>query len=221
MLHEGALAADAAYQVDTADVATPGSAKVETWVSFSEKDDIIAAVNPAFVADVSRPLQVNVQLARLRSDGEYASTATPRLKTNLLPTGIGTIGLAVAGGVTYDADANNVVSGTIYVPATYRLSHRTRVNVNLGWLRDRVNGADHATYGLGMDVRTSDNVWTLTGELFGQAVKPAPPGENQPRYQLGVRWRPVDPYSVDLVYGHNLIGEGRNWLTIAAVVRFR
>ena len=215
------LAADAAYQVDAADVATPGSCKVETWVSFSEADDFIAAVNPTCVADVSRPLQVSVQFARLRSEDEYTSTATPKLKTNLLPTGIGKIGVAIAGGVTYDFNADDMIAASIYLPATLRLSHQTRVNVNLGWLKDRVFKQDYGTYGVGVDWRTDDNVWTLTSEVFGQAVAPAPPGANQPRYQLGVRYRPVDPYSVDLVYGRNLIGEGRNWLTVAAVVRFR
>jgi hypothetical protein len=72
-----------------------------------------------------------------------------------------------------------------------------------------------------MDLRTSDNVWTLTAEVFGQAVKPAAPGENQPRYQLGMRYRPVEPFNIDLIYGRNLVGDERDWLTVSVTARFR
>ena len=155
------------------------------------------------------------------SQDEYNSTVTPKVKTNLVPNAIGKLGVAAAAGVTYDFSAQDSTAVFAYLPATLRLSETARINFDFGWLRDRVFGADYATYGAGVDLRTRDNVWTLTGELFGQAVAPARPGANQPRYQLGLRYRPIDPFNVDLIYGRNLIGEGRNWLTVATIVRFR
>ena len=217
----GVLAAGAAYQVDTAEVSAAGSCKVEAWFSSSSGRDAIAAVNPACVADLSRPVELGAQLARGRSEGEYNSTATPKVKTNLVPSAIGKLGVAVAGGATYDFSARDTTALFANLPATLRLSDNARVNLNVGWLRDRALRSDYGTYGVGADLRTSDNVWTLTGEMFGQAAAPAAPGANQPRYQLGVRYRPVDPFNVDLIYGRNLTGEGRNWLTVSTIIRFR
>jgi hypothetical protein len=166
-------------------------------------------------------VEIGAQLARLRSDGESNTTLTPKLKSKVIPSAIGKLGVAVAVGATYDFTDNDVSSLFANLPATLRLSNIARINLDLGWLRDRAAGADHATYGAGVDLRTADNVWTLTAEIFGQGVKPTAPGENQPRYQLGVRYRPIDPFNVDLIYGRNLIGEGRNWLTVSTIVRFR
>src|SRR5262245_61823281 len=219
IFNEAALAAGAAYQVDTSEVSEKGACKVEAWYSASEGKDAIAAAAPSCV--VASDVEVGAQFARGRDDGEYTTTVTPKVKTKLLPSGIGKPGLAIAAGFTYDSTERDTTSFFAYLPSTTRLSNILRINLNLGWLRDRINQADHATYGVGVDLRTPDNVWTLTAEMFGQAVKPAPAGENQPRYQLGVRWRPIDEWNIDLIYGHNLIGESRNWLTLATIIRFR
>ena len=69
-------------------------------------------------------------------------------------------------------------------------------------------------------MRTHDNVWTLTGELFGQIGSADDSNVVRPRLQTGIRYRPIDEFSVDLIYGHNITGEGANWLTLAAVIRF-
>jgi hypothetical protein len=214
-------AAGAAYQVDTAEISEPGSCKLETWLSAAASGDRIAAANGACVADLGHSTEFGLQLARARSDDEYGNTATPKIKTRLASGAIGTWGLALAGGAIYDASAGDVTALFAYLPATLRLSEIARINVNAGWLRDRSSGDDHGTYGVGVDLRTRDNVWTLTGEIFGQAVAPAPPGENQPRYQLGVRYRPVERFNMDMVYGRNLVGDGGNWVTVSATVRFR
>jgi len=170
---------------------------------------------------VARDIELGAQLARGRDDGEYNTTLTPKLKAKLRDSGVGRFGFAVAAGATYGFAANDATSLFAYVPATVRLSNIARVNLNLGYLRDRAGGENHGTYGAAFDLRTPDNLWTLTGEVFGQAVKPAAAGENQPRYQLGVRYRPVDPFNIDLIYGRNLFGEGRDWLTVSVTMRFR
>jgi hypothetical protein len=79
----------------------------------------------------------------------------------------------------------------------------------------------YATYGAGVDWRTPDNVWTLTAEVFGQlGARQDAIGVTEPRFQVGLRWRPIDDFNVDLIYGRNIYGENANWITLATVVRF-
>ena len=97
-----------------------------------------------------------------------------------------------------------------------------RINLNTGWTWDRLADRHYWTYGAGLDLRTPDNVWTVTAEVFGQAgpTDPDSPYVVRPRAQVGLRWRPVDHFNIDLIYGHNLNGENANWITIATVIRF-
>ena len=107
-------------------------------------------------------------------------------------------------------------------PATMRLSNVMRINVNAGWAWDRLADIHYATYAAGVDWRTPDNVWTFTAEVFGQIGKAIldGPGETRPRFQTGLRWRPIDRWNVDLIYGRNLYGENANWITLATILRF-
>ncbi|MFL5049773.1 MAG: hypothetical protein ACJ8D4_06655, partial [Xanthobacteraceae bacterium] len=66
----------------------------------------------------------------------------------------------------------------------------------------------------------SDNVWTLTAEVFGQAGSAEINSVVQPRFQAGLRFRPVDRFNIDLIYGRNIAGENANWVTVATVIRF-
>jgi hypothetical protein len=73
-------------------------------------------------------------------------------------------------------------------------------------------------------LRTPDNVWTVTAEVFGALGASQPDdarGELRPRWQVGLRWRPVDDFNLDLIYGRNLLGESANWITLASTVRFK
>jgi hypothetical protein len=230
LISREAAAAGAAYQVDTAEVSEPGACKIESWVSAAANHDVFAAVAPACVVDVFRPFELSVQLSRARADAEWASGATPKLKTNLVPTAIGAWGVAVSGQTSYDLITGENTALFATVPATLRLSEVVRINLNGGWQWDRLIDRHYLTYGAGFDWRTPDNMWTLTAEVFGQiavtrlalAPEDAVPatGVTEPRFQLGLRWRPVDRFNIDLIYGRNLTGENANWITLATVVRF-
>jgi hypothetical protein len=216
-----ALAAGAAYQVDTADVSEVGACKVESWASFAASHDFIGASAPACVFDLGRPVEVSSQFNRLRQSDEWASIATPKLKTNLIPTAVGSWGLAATAQSTYDLISGANLATAATLPATFRFSDVVRVNLNAGWLWDRVADKHYLTYGAGLDWRTPDNVWTLTGEVFGQTGNSAEDsGTVRPRFQLGLRWRPVDRFNIDIIYGRNLGGEQSNWITLANTIRF-
>jgi hypothetical protein len=216
-----ARAAGAAYQVDTAEVSEPGSCKVESWVSSADNRDLIASVAPACVVNVFRPVEISAQFSRTRADGEWGTGAAPKLKTNLIPTAIGSWGVAISAIASYDLITGENAAFSVTVPATLRVSNVVRINLNAGWQRDRTVNHDYFTYGAGFDWRTPDNVWTLTGEVFGQIGAAEERGTVEPRFQLGLRYRPVDAFNIDLIYGRNLAGERANWITLATVMRFK
>src|SRR4029450_2540522 len=90
-------AAGAAYVVDTADVSEPGACKVESWISTASNRDFFAATTPTCVVDVFRPMELSSQLIRTRADAEWTSGIAPKIKTNLVPTAIGSGGIAISG----------------------------------------------------------------------------------------------------------------------------
>ena len=216
-----ARAAGAAYQVDTAEVSEPGSCKVESWVSSADNRDLIASVAPSCVVNVFRPVEISAQFTRAHFDGEWGTGAAPKLKTNLIPTAIGSWGVALTAIAAYDLITKENLGYSVTVPATLRLSNVVRINLNAGWLRDRTANHDYFTYGAGFDWRTPDNVWTLTGEVFGLLGAAEERGAVDPRFQLGLRYRPADAFNIDLIYGRNLAGERANWITLATIVRFK
>ena len=137
------------------------------------------------------------------------------MKTNIVPTAIGSWGVAISATASYDLLTRENTALFVTVPATLRVSNVVRINLNAGWQLDRVTNHNYFTYGAGFDWRTPDNVWTLTGEVFGQAgAGLEQPGLVEPRFQLGLRYRPVDLFNIDLIYGRNLAGERANWITL-------
>ena len=56
------------------------------------------------------------------------------------------------------------------------------------------------------------------GVWAGRPNRNTPPC--QPRLQTGLRYRPNEIFSVDLIYGHNITGENANWITVGTTIRF-
>lgn len=216
-------AAGTAYGVDTAEVSEAGSCKIESWLSWASNQDFLGVANPSCVVGLGRDVEVSAQIQRSRQDGDWGTTVAPKLKTNLIPSAIGRFGVAVAAGAMYDALGNEMTGYYAYVPATLRLSEVMRINLNAGWLWDHAANRHYFTYGAGFDLRTPDNVWTLTAEIFGQLGGITEDESRtliQPRFQVGVRWRPIDRFSLDVIYGRNITGENANWITVATSIRF-
>jgi hypothetical protein len=216
-----ARAAGAAYQVDTAEISEAGNCKVETWASFARNGDRFLAASPACSVPFTRPLELSAQFNGSKSEGDWDSAVTPKIKMNLLESAILKPGIAVSGTFTYDFVTGDVSTVNFTVPVTLRLNNVVRININGGWMLDRTVERQYLTYGVGVDWRTPDNVWTLTAEVFGQTANQAEISSvTQPRFQVGLRWRPVDRWNVDAIWGRNLYGENSNWFTLATVLRF-
>lgn len=216
-----ARAAGTAYAVDTAETTEAGACKIESWISLARNRDLFAAVNPACGVELGAPLELSTQLSRSRSDGEWGTALTPKVKVKLVPTEIGRFGWAATVTSAYDTANGENTSVAFALPGTLRVSEVVRININAGWLWDRTVDRQYLTYGLGLDVRTPDNVWTVTAEAFGQLGSAMEQSSlTQPRFQLGLRYRPVDAFSVDLILGRNITGESSTWITAGTTIRF-
>ena len=107
------------------------------------------------------------------------------------------------------------------LPNYYRINRviHERINAIAGWLWDRTVDRHYLTYGLGFDWKLTDTLqWTI--ETFGQAGTSDTPSAVRPRFQTGMRYRPNEIFSVDVIYGRNISGENANWITIGTTIRF-
>ena len=214
-----ASAANGAYAVDAADISDVGSCKVESWLQAATNTDFSAVANPTCAVNIFRPVELSMQTVRSRSDGDWSNTIAPKAKWNIAPTGVGRLGYSFYAGGSFDALTGENLTAFAVVPATYRLSENMRINVNAGWLWDRTVDRHYLTYGVGFDWKFTEVLqWTI--EAFGQAGATDTPSVVRPRFQTGVRYRPNEIFSVDLIYGHNISGENANWITIGTTVRF-
>jgi hypothetical protein len=214
-----AQAANGAYAVDAADISDVGSCKIESWLQTATNTDFNAVANPSCAVNIFRPVELSVQTVASRSDGEWGTSFAPKAKWNIAPTGIGRLGYSFYAGGSFDAVTGENLTAFAVVPATYRLSEVTRINVNVGWLWDRMADRHYLTYGIGYDWKFTQTLqWTI--EAFGQAGATDTPSVVRPRFQTGVRYRPNEIFSVDLIYGHNITGENAHWITLGTTVRF-
>jgi hypothetical protein len=214
-----AVAANGAYAVDAADISETGSCKLESWLSSAANTDFSAVANPSCVVDPFRPVELSLLTNTARSDGDWSTSIAPKAKTNLVPTGVGKLGLAFSVGGSFDALTGDNTSAFAAVPATWRLSETMRINVNAGWLWDRSVDRHYLSYGVGFDWKFTE-VLQLTVETFGLAGTSDSPGVVRPRFQTGVRYRPNEIFSLDVIYGRNISGEESNWITVGTTIRF-
>ena len=216
---DDARAANGAFAVDAADISEVGSCKVESWISAASNTDFSAVANPSCVVDPFKPVELSLLTNRFRSDGDWSTTIAPKAKTNLVPTRIGRFGFSFYAGGQFDALTGENLSAFAVVPATYRLSETMRINLNGGWLWDRMADRHYLTYGVGFDWKFTDVLqWTI--ETFSQVGASDRPSVVRPRFQTGVRYRPNEIFSVDVIYGRNIAGENANWITIGTTIRF-
>jgi hypothetical protein len=217
-----ARAANNAYAVDAADISETGSCKIESWLSSATNTDFSAVANPSCVVDPFklRPVELSMLTNRSRSDGEWSTAIAPKAKMNLAPTGVGKLGVSFYAAGAFDAVTGENLTVAAVIPATYRLSETMRINANGGWLWDRTSDRHYFTYGLGFDWKFTDTLqWTI--EAFGQAGSANDvPSTVRPRLQTGLRYRPNEIFSVDIIFGHNITGEGASWLTLGTTIRF-
>lgn len=219
-LHGAAHAAGGAYVVDDVNVDEPGACKIESWLAFAGNRDFAAVTTPTCIVSLIRPTELTVQAARFRADGVWGTALAPKFKTNIVPAAVGTFGLALEGGAVFDLTTGVHATSFLFVPVTYSLSDSFRINVNAGWQHDAVHRHHFASYGLGFEWNFVKPL-TLIGEVFGLAGRhDGPRPVTQPRFQVGLRYTPVDTADIDLIFGRNVAGENANWVTLGLNLRF-
>lgn len=225
-----AWAAGGAFAVDDSETGKPGECKVESWLSVATNDagDLIASISPACVVDLGRFIEIGGQVQRTKSDGEWGTSAGVKAKTNLLPAGSYKVGLGLSGGINFDLLTHEASSYFIIVPATLTITEELRVNLNGGWLHERDGKLDWFTWGAGFEWNFIKPL-TLIAEIYGQAGRlkavaigeaPSSNSVRSPRMQAGLRITPSDKLDLDLIYGHNIMGENAHWFTAGLNLRF-
>lgn len=210
-----AQAAGGAFAVDDVEVGAVGSCKVESWVSFASNRDFVGVTSPACVVNLGRPVEIAAQFQRFSAGNVWGTSATLKAKTNLIPVEPTKIGLGLSGGVTFDILTGDATTVFVVVPVTFQVTEQVRVNVNGGWAWDPTAAQNVATVGAGFEWNFVKPL-TLIGEVFAVAG----PGQSNPRFQLGLRYMPVDYLDFDLIYGRNIAGEDANWITLGLNVRW-
>ncbi|MSP31349.1 MAG: hypothetical protein EXR03_00805 [Pseudolabrys sp.] len=221
-------AADGAFAVDDVEVGKPGECKIESWASAATNHDFTAVTSPACVVKLGIPVELGAQLQRSRGDGVWGTSGTLKAKTNLIPVENHPFGLGISGGSTWDLITGAHTGGFINVPVTFQIQEKLRINVNGGWLYDNAAKIHYLTWGAGLEWNFVKPL-TLIGEVYGQAGRlsavgkdeaPAPNSIREPRTQIGLRVTPQDNVDLDLIWGHNIIGENAQWLTLGVNLRF-
>jgi hypothetical protein len=216
-------AASGAFAVDDAEIDRAGACKVESWLSAAAKGDRVGTVSPSCTVDLGRVVEINPQFQRARSGGVWDTALAFQGKTNLLPVGIGSLGLALKGAPTFDFTGGQIAGGYLTVPATYQFSERFKININCGWLYERDPDWHWFTWGAGFEWKLAETLpLMLIGEAFGQAGHRAStaPKLHHPRAQLGLRYTPIETLDFDVIYGRNINGENAHWITVGLNVRF-
>ncbi len=184
-------------------------------------------VQPACVANIGRPVELSAAFVRLREGGEWGTDALVKAKTNLIPVEQGKVGLGLFGALAFDLKTGENTDVLVVVPATWQISEQFKINVNGGWLWDRVADRHRLAWGAGFEWNFVKPV-TLIAEVFGFAGElpavvegepPPPRSITQPRFQAGLRFTPHEKIDLDLIYGRNIFGENANWFTIGLNVR--
>jgi hypothetical protein len=213
LLSANVHAAGGPYVVDDATIGDVGECKVESWVSVASNGDFIGVTQPACVVRIGVPVEFQTTFQPARTNGEWATFAGVRGKFILLREGANNPAVAMAIGTLFDA-TNGENLTFVNVPLTIKVRDDFRLNVNAGWLRDTIDETNHLTWGgsVEWDFRKS---WTLITEVFGLTGH-----KSEPRMQGGLRYSPTKSIDLDVIYGHNLIGEKENWITAGVTARF-
>ena len=205
-----ASSADAARPMITDDARTvdPKACQVESWVR-SNRDSTEYWALPA--CNFTGNLEVTFGGARTHDDSGtrttdvvlQAKTLFRKLETNSWSWGLG------GGTIRHPPEHGPAGDLYAYVPVTFSLrDDRTFVHTNIGWLRQKEDGRNRMTWGLGSETELTQRAW-LIAEAYGQ-------NEGRPFYQMGVRyWIVPNRVQTDATYGNRFGRDsGERWFSV-------
>ncbi len=142
-----ALAANGGVAVDDTDMDPVGKCKVDSWASFADNRDRLGVVSPGCVFDFGRPVDITFGFVRGRSDGAWESGATVKLRTLIVPGGVGQWSLLFSAAAAYNITTNELADVLINIPATFQVVENLKINLNAGWLHNLPNERNWAHLG--------------------------------------------------------------------------
>jgi hypothetical protein len=216
-----ASAANGALAVDDTDVDPVGTCKVDSWISFASNSDRLGVTSPGCVFDLGQPIDVTLGFARARDDGEWSTTGAAKLRTLVVPGGVGKFSLLFSTGAIFDLRTGELSNALVNIPVTFQALENLKFNVNGGWLYDHVTKLHWGTWGASVDWSVNDRI-SLIGEVFGLfgSREQDRPLANDPRGQFAVRFKPRETVDFDVIYGRNITGQKAHWITFGLNVRF-
>jgi hypothetical protein len=224
-------AADGGFVVEDAEVGKPGSCKAEAWGSGADNRDAIMVAAPSCVFNLGRPVELGASFVRFREGDEWGTEMVLKGKTQLFESG--KLSAAVNFDTAFDLLSGRNSAIAAVVPLTYEFTEQFKLNVNAGWLWNRIEDQHSFIWGVGAEFKPIDKV-TLIAEVFGEIgprtkqlvfeedaiLLEIGPRLKWPAFQAGLRYTPLPAFDIDLIYGRNILGVDANWFTIGVNVRF-
>lgn len=205
------FAAGGAYVVDDSEIGAAGECKLETWAATARDRERSFFAAPACVVSF---VEVGAALERSRADGAWATSVSPKAKATLLPVERHGVGVGIAAGAGIATRTHKADTLAAQIPVSFQPVPEARVNLNIGWERDRTVPRDSTTFGAGTDVQIHESL-TAIAEVFGRDHGA------RPGMQLGIRPTLLDGrLDLDLILGRNVTQARSNRLTLGATLRF-
>ncbi len=200
------------YAVDDSGIATPGRAKLESWVSFGDNGDFVSVISPGVTFAALPRVEFELTFERNRQNRDWSTTLAPAMKIALFDPDRHGAGVALSIGSGHAGVLRRADTLYAVVPVTVPVAERFNIHLNGGVERDRDAGETGMVWGLAGQY-AFDRL-ELIAEMFG--------GESgRPGFQAGIRpFLSGGDVALELVYGNNLDGERAHWLTIGLSLEF-
>jgi hypothetical protein len=205
-------------RVEDADIDKPGSCKAQSWASFDGGHGFRAAGAAACGAEIGRPVELELEFERERSGREWSSAIGIEAKTQVWQGG--KVAIAIQGGSGFDLSGGQLELLFVRAPVSLELREGFRVNLNIGWRYDADDRWHSLVYGAGFEWKVERTI-AIVGEIFARVGRhdPEQPYATRPETQFGFRYSPTAQLRFDVLYGHNIMRAGGNWLTVGMTVR--
>ena len=204
LLFCGSALAGRPFFTDDAALTTPNTCQIESWVQVNgnQGSDIwaVPACNPSGNFEIT----LGINRLQMNSDSNTQSyllqgkTLLKKLKTN-------DWGLGLAFGVIRSTEGR---AGTdfIYLPLSISFDDdNLTLHTNLGWVKDRTQGSNRTSWGLGADYVLAERT-SVFAEVFGEDVI-------KPMFHTGFNFTLIpNRLNLNLTYGYNQALEHNNHL---------
>jgi hypothetical protein len=202
------------YLVDDAAITPAGAGQVEAWLSLARGNTILNVIPATSLAALPN-VEWSVALNGTRVLNAEDAAVAVQAKWQLRPATGRRAGLALVGNLAADPVRARATSALAYAAVTVPAGDRLLLHANLGWARTLAAPRGSAlTWGARAEAALIPDRLAAHAELFGSSAT----GRG---FQLGLR--PTNrrgTVDLELIFGRNLTGERRHWVTLGFATRF-